>query len=125
MTIAFSPVRRAWTTAGRSVAILRRGLFAALLGSGQSWFRNAETPLPMQSVFKAPLVAAALAQVDLGAWPLDSTLSLRPEDLSVPYSAIDGTRVAIAVLYSGATSPPAVREAVLAEVGRAVLASVR
>lgn len=65
------------------------GVGVELLGSGQSWFRNADTPLPMQSVFKAPLVAAALAQVDRGAWPLDSTLSLRPEDLSVPYSAIN------------------------------------
>jgi beta-lactamase class A len=65
------------------------GVGVELLGSRTAWFRNADIALPMQSVFKAPLVAAALARVDGGAWPLDSTLRIRRQDLSVPYSAVN------------------------------------
>jgi beta-lactamase class A len=61
----------------------------AVLGASQQWFLNGDAPLPMQSVFKAPLVAAALERADRGGWTLDSVLALRRADLSVPYSAIN------------------------------------
>lgn len=65
------------------------GVGVELLATHEQWFLNGDRALPMQSVFKAPLVAAALARVDRGEWPLDSTLWIRHEDLSVPYSAIN------------------------------------
>lgn len=69
----------------------RLGVGVEVLGTGESWFANGDVALPMQSVFKAPLVAAALDRADRGAWTLDSTLVLRRGDLSVPYSAINDT----------------------------------
>jgi beta-lactamase class A len=67
----------------------RLGVGVAVLGAGQEWFLDGDTPLPMQSVFKAPLVAAALERADRGGWALDSVLVLHRADLSVPYSAIN------------------------------------
>jgi beta-lactamase class A len=69
----------------------RLGVGVVVLGSDQQWFLDGDTALPMQSVFKAPLVAAALDRADRGSWALDSVLVLRRTDLSVPYSAVNDT----------------------------------
>lgn len=58
------------------------------LESGESWDFNGERRFPMQSVFKAPLGAAVLAEVDAGRLKLDDTLTLAEEDLSPPLSPI-------------------------------------
>ncbi len=58
------------------------------LESGETWDFNGERRFPMQSVFKAPLGAAVLAEVDAGRLKLDDTLTLAEEDLSPPLSPI-------------------------------------
>lgn len=58
------------------------------LESGETWDFNGERRFPMQSVFKAPLGAAVLAEVDAGRLKLDDTITLRDEDLSPPLSPI-------------------------------------
>ena len=58
------------------------------LESGESWDFNGERRFPMQSVFKAPLAAAVLAEVDAGRLRLDDTLTLADGDLSPPLSPI-------------------------------------
>lgn len=58
------------------------------LESGESWDFNGERRFPMQSVFKAPLGAAVLAEVDAGRLKLDDTLTLAEQDLSPPLSPI-------------------------------------
>jgi beta-lactamase class A len=45
--------------------------------------------MPLQSVFKAPLAAAALAEVDAGRLTLNERIRLTDDDLSPPYSPID------------------------------------
>lgn len=49
---------------------------------------NADRPFPMQSVFKAPLGAAVLAQVDAARLTLDKSVTLTRADLSPPHSPI-------------------------------------
>lgn len=58
------------------------------LESGELWVLNGSERFPMQSVFKAPLAAAALAEVDAGRLSLDETITLTDEDLSPPYSPV-------------------------------------
>ncbi|MES2724562.1 MAG: class A beta-lactamase [Pseudomonadota bacterium] len=58
------------------------------LESGETWDFNGERRFPMQSVFKAPLGAAVLAEVDAGRLKLDDTITLADEDLSPPLSPI-------------------------------------
>jgi beta-lactamase class A len=58
------------------------------LESGQSFITNPDRPFPMQSVFKLPLAAAALAEVDAGRLSLTERLTLLEEQLSPPYSPI-------------------------------------
>ncbi len=55
----------------------------------QLWCWNAEARMPMQSVFKAPLAAAALAEVDAGRLKLDERVAIGALDLSPPPSAIN------------------------------------
>lgn len=55
---------------------------------GEMWARNAVEAFPMQSVFKAPLGAAVLAEVDAGRLSLDEVITLEDMDLSPPYSPI-------------------------------------
>ena len=55
----------------------------------QLWCWNGETRMPMQSVFKAPLAAAALAEVDAGRLKLGERIPIGPLDLSPPPSAIN------------------------------------
>jgi len=65
------------------------GVGVEVLATGERWFLNADQPLPMQSVFKAPLGAAVLDAVDRGSLSLDSVLVIQAGDLSVPFSAIN------------------------------------
>lgn len=58
------------------------------LESGESWDFNGERRFPMQSVFKAPLGAAVLAEVDAGRLKLDDPIMLSEQELSPPKSPI-------------------------------------
>ncbi|MFO1013432.1 MAG: class A beta-lactamase [Caulobacteraceae bacterium] len=58
------------------------------LESGEAWHWNSEKPVPMQSVFKAALGAAALAQADAGRLPLDRVVNLTEMDLSPAFSSV-------------------------------------
>jgi beta-lactamase class A len=64
------------------------GVGVANLESGQYWTFNGERPFPMQSVFKAPLGAAALSEVEAGRFSLAETFTLTDEQLSPPRSPI-------------------------------------
>ena len=64
------------------------GVGVQVLGTGERWFLEGDRPLPMQSVFKAPLAAAVLDAVDRGVLRLDSTIVLQAGDLSGQYSAV-------------------------------------
>lgn len=66
---------------------LRAGLW--VLESGKTWSSDLYGRSPMQSVFKAPLAAAALAEVDAGRLTLGERIRLTELDLSPPVSAID------------------------------------
>lgn len=58
------------------------------IDGGETWALSAERAFPMQSVFKAPLGAAVLAEVDAGRLSLDEVLTLTEQDLSPPYSPV-------------------------------------
>jgi beta-lactamase class A len=71
-------------------ARLRPGALGAgllKLDNGEVWTYRGGRRFPMQSVFKAPLAAALLAEVDAGRLSLDESFTLKPMDLS-PWSAI-------------------------------------
>ncbi|MGI9170130.1 MAG: serine hydrolase, partial [Caulobacteraceae bacterium] len=70
----------------------RPGLFnlGVLVPRGERiWCANPSARMPMQSVFKVPLAAAALAEVDAGRLKLDERIAIGALDLSPPASAID------------------------------------
>jgi beta-lactamase class A len=58
------------------------------LGTGQILSFNGETRFPLQSVFKAPLGAAVLAEVEAGRLKLDDQVLIEDVDLSPPHSPI-------------------------------------
>jgi beta-lactamase class A len=58
------------------------------LESGQFWVRLGDRTFPMQSVFKLPLAAAVLSEVDAGRLKLSETLTLTDQTLSPPWSPI-------------------------------------
>jgi beta-lactamase class A len=58
------------------------------LESGERWVLNGDRRFPMQSVFKAPLGAAALSEVDAGRLSLDEVLTIRDVDLSPFWSPV-------------------------------------
>ena len=64
------------------------GVGLANLDSGEVFTFNGERPFPLQSVFKAPLAAAILAEVDAGRVALDERVTLKPMDLSPPWSPV-------------------------------------
>lgn len=55
---------------------------------GEVWAWNGDKAFPMQSVFKAPLGAAVLSQVDLGKLSLDEVVTLEEKDISPAHSKI-------------------------------------
>lgn len=56
--------------------------------TGQTVVFNGDRPFPLQSVFKAPLGAAVLSEVDKGRIRLDQVVTIRDIDLSPPLSPI-------------------------------------
>lgn len=58
------------------------------LEGGEMWAWNGDKAFPMQSVFKAPLAAAVLAEVDLGHVSLDETITLTEADISPAHSPV-------------------------------------
>lgn len=58
------------------------------LANAEVWGLASSQPLPMQSVFKAPLGAAVLAEVDARRLSLDEVITIGAEDLSPQLSAI-------------------------------------
>ena len=58
------------------------------IDGGETWALAANRAFPMQSVFKAPLGAAVLAQVDAGKLSLNEVIAIREQDLSPPYSPV-------------------------------------
>lgn len=58
------------------------------IDGGELWARNAEQTFPLQSVFKAPLGAAVLAEVDGGRLSLDEAITIGDMELSPPFSPI-------------------------------------
>ena len=58
------------------------------IDGGETWALSATRAFPMQSVFKAPLGAAVLAEVDAGRLSLDEVIALTEQDLSPPYSPV-------------------------------------
>ncbi|HEY5107681.1 MAG TPA: class A beta-lactamase [Caulobacteraceae bacterium] len=59
------------------------------LGANRSWYWNINRAFPMESVAKAPIAAAALAEVDAGRLSLHEPIALTADDLSAPFSAIN------------------------------------
>jgi len=55
---------------------------------GEMWAWNGDKAFPMQSVFKAPLGAAVLAEVDAGRLSLDEVITLAEPDISPAHSKI-------------------------------------
>ncbi|WP_293486069.1 class A beta-lactamase [Phenylobacterium sp.] len=64
------------------------GVGLANLESGQAFLLNGERRFPMQSVFKLPLAAAVLAEVDAGRARMDERFELTEEQLSPQHSPI-------------------------------------
>lgn len=58
------------------------------LESGEFWVRLDDRSFPMMSVFKLPLGAAVLAEVDAGRLSFAETLTIADKDLSPPLSPI-------------------------------------
>ncbi|MDO9335067.1 MAG: class A beta-lactamase [Caulobacter sp.] len=58
------------------------------LDGGEIWARNAEQTFPLQSVFKAPLGAAVLSEVDAGRLSLNEAITIEDMELSPPLSPI-------------------------------------
>lgn len=56
--------------------------------SGETWLFNGDLRFPMQSVFKAPLGAAVLAEVDAGRLDLEQVVSIEEKDISPALSPI-------------------------------------
>lgn len=70
------------------LALFARGALPAQLGiavldltSGKTWGIDADVPFIMMSVFKAPVAAAILSQVDAGTISFDQTVALAPGDV--------------------------------------------
>ena len=58
------------------------------LEGGEMWAWNGDKAFPLQSVFKAPLGAAVLVEVEAGRLSLDETLTLAEPDISPPFSPV-------------------------------------
>ena len=58
------------------------------LEAGEMWAWNGDKAFPMQSVFKAPLAAAVLSEVELGHLSLDETITLEEPDISPAHSPV-------------------------------------
>ncbi len=86
--IAVKPLDRAVTAIARKAAPATLGMGLMNLESGQSFLFNSDHRFPLQSVFKLPLGAAVLAEVDAGRLSLDEPFDLQEKDLSAPLSPV-------------------------------------
>lgn len=64
------------------------GVAVRVLETGETWSLAGDQRFPMQSVFKLPLGAYVLQEVDHGELSLSDTIQLTSADLSPPYSPI-------------------------------------
>lgn len=100
------------STMARSVAPAQLGIAVLDLSSGKSWGVDASVPFIMMSVFKAPVAAAVLSQVDAGKLSMDQSVTLAPPDVvegsAVPsvgeQVAAGRTRFTVRELLIGAVS---------------------
>lgn len=69
------------TRFARSVSPAQLGIAVRDLSSGKTWGVDADVPFIMMSVFKAPVAASILSQVDAGKISLDQTVTLAPGDV--------------------------------------------
>ncbi|MFZ4606841.1 MAG: class A beta-lactamase [Caulobacter sp.] len=58
------------------------------LDGGEMWAWNGDKAFPMQSVFKAPLAATVLSEVDHGRLSLDETITIEEPDISPAHSPV-------------------------------------
>jgi len=86
--IAGAELRQEIRAITRRAEPARLGVGLMNLESGEVWLRRGDRRFPMQSVFKAVLGAAALAEVDAGRLSLDETIRLTDVDISPPYSPV-------------------------------------
>jgi beta-lactamase class A len=69
------------TAFARRAMPAKLGIAVLDLSSGKTWAINADVPFIMMSVFKAPVAAAVLSQVEAGKLSLDQAVTLAPGDL--------------------------------------------
>lgn len=86
------------------------GVAVKHLTTNELWSLHGGRAFPMQSVFKAPLGAAVLAQVDAGALSLTTPFEIRRADLSI-------FRSPIAARFSGEVMTFTLKELLVAAVG--------
>ena len=72
----------------KRVGPARLGVAVQDLTTSQVFSFNGDQRFPMQSVFKAPLGAAVLAEVDAGRLKLDQAITIKDVDLSPTYSPV-------------------------------------
>lgn len=68
-------------TFARSVAPAQLGIAVLDLSSGNTWGVDTEVPFIMMSVFKAPVAAAVLSQVEAGTLSMEQSVTLAPGDV--------------------------------------------
>lgn len=68
-------------TFARSVLPAQLGIAVLDLSSDKAWGVDAEVPFIMMSVFKAPVAAAVLSQIEAGKLSMDQPVALTPGDL--------------------------------------------
>ncbi|HEY9713914.1 MAG TPA: class A beta-lactamase [Chroococcales cyanobacterium] len=66
----------------------RLGVSVINLDNGERHSLHGDQRFPLQSVFKAPLAAVVLMQVDAGKLTLEQKITIKPEDISVNYSPL-------------------------------------
>lgn len=69
----------------------RPGVFNAAvmnLEGGETWYWNADRPMPLGPCAALPILAGSLSEVDAGRLSLDETITLKDMDLSPPPSAV-------------------------------------
>ena len=81
-------LNRAFTALAARAAPGVLGVGLMDLDSGETFIVNGDRRFPMQSVFKAPLGAAVLAEVDARRLALNETIEIRDIDLSPPRSPV-------------------------------------
>lgn len=75
------PLQSQLNTFARRVLPAQLGIAVLDLSSGKTWGVDAEVPFIMMSVFKAPVAAAVLSEVEAGKLSMDQSVTLAPGDL--------------------------------------------